>query len=83
MLLQLPDKFMAGSGDGFSFLGGCETKTGELWGQHHDVEMLLCLGMALGMVKCLVPRDMWKVLPGGLPYYVVDVNGFKNEKGKA
>jgi hypothetical protein len=35
------------------------------------MEGLFCLGMAIGKVECLMPRKMWTILPGGMPYYLV------------
>ena len=35
------------------------------------MEELFCLGIAIGRVECLIPREMWKILPGGVPYYVI------------
>jgi len=29
------------------------------------------LGIASGKLSYLMPREMWKVLPGGMPYLVV------------
>lgn len=72
LLAELPEKFFEGSGGGYSFLGACEDKTGRQWtGLHRTMEMLFALGLGLGLVKCLLPREMWSILPGGMPYYVV------------
>lgn len=71
-LLQLPKEFGQDSGGGFSFLAACNDKDGVQWtGLHTDMEELFLLGLATGYVQCLMPRDMWSVLPGGMPYYVV------------
>jgi hypothetical protein len=29
------------------------------------------LGMAVKKTVCLMPREMWKIFPGGMPYYMV------------
>jgi hypothetical protein len=51
----------------------CEDREGNLWtGEHLTMEKLLVMGMALGMVKLLVPRNLWSTLPGGMPYYLVE-----------
>jgi hypothetical protein len=69
----LPDKFHANSGGGWSFLNACVTKDGQQWtGLHRSMEELFCLGIGLGLVRCLVPRNMWTVFPGGMPYYVIE-----------
>lgn len=69
---QLPEPFHEGTGDGWSFLNACETKDGEQWtGLHQRMEQLFCLGIGLGIAKYLMPSEMWKMLPGGMPYITV------------
>ena len=72
-LHALPNEFQAPpeGGGGWSFLNACMTKDGEQWGGQKSVDELMCLGMAIGHVKILLPRDMWGVLPGGVPYFSV------------
>lgn len=55
---------------GWSFLNLCFDKDGNQWtGSHLTMEQLMCLGMAIGRVSyCTIDRDMWTVLPGGMPY---------------
>lgn len=72
-LAALPHEFRAKEGGGWSFLNACMDEDGDQWGEHRNMEQLFCLGMGLGLAKCLMPRDMWSVLPGGMPYYSVDV----------
>ena len=61
-------------GQGSSFLNACYDRDGDLWtGDHATMEQLFVLGIAAGMVNCLMPRDMWPVLPGGMPYYSVTI----------
>ena len=71
LLNELPDNFKEESGGGWSFINACVDKNGNLWGEHHSMEELFCLGIAIGRVKCLIPRETWKILPGGVPYYVI------------
>lgn len=72
MLYQLPEEFMEGIGDGYSFLHGCYDRNKNMWtGDHFMMEKLFALGMACGKVECLLPRELWPALPGGMPYYVV------------
>lgn len=75
MLSQLPDEFMTSKGGGWSFMNACVTKTGNMWTSLHQVmEQLFMLGMSVDMVICLLPRELWSALPGGVPYYqVLDV----------
>ena len=72
MLSELPLEFHESSGGGMSFLNACNDKDGKLWtGLHQRMEQLFQLGIGIGRVKCLMPKDMWSALPGGMPYYVV------------
>ncbi len=74
MLAELPDQFRRSGGGGWSFLNACVDRSGEQWtGLHQRMEQLFQLGEATGLVKCLLPREAWSVLPGGLPYYSVDL----------
>ncbi len=71
MLLELPDEFMQSKGGGMSFLNACMTRDGDQWGEHRNMGQLFALGTACGAAKCLMPREMWNMLPGGMPYYAV------------
>lgn len=71
LLAELPDEFHASKGGGWSFLNACMDRNGAQWGEHRDMEALFCLGIAAGKAKWQLPRDMWNVLPGGMPYVVV------------
>lgn len=67
MLDELPEEFK----EGWSFLNACVDKNDRQWGEHKNVEQLFQLGIAIGRVKCLMPREIWAMLPGGMPYYTV------------
>ena len=71
MLQQLPDPFQQSIGGGWSFLQGCMTKDDEQWGEQPDVGLLFCLGIAAGRGVYPLPRTMWYVLPGNVPYFMV------------
>jgi len=72
MLKELPEKFHKDIGGGWSFLNACNDKHGKQWtGLHRVMEQLFAISMACGKVKCLLPRKLWKALPGSMPYYVV------------
>lgn len=71
ILDQLPDKFKTTGGGGASFLEACCDKEGNLWGQHQDMEQLFSLGIALNLVQYPLPKDLWSVLPGGMPYVTI------------
>lgn len=72
MLMELPDDFMKTKGGGMSFLNACMDRHGNHWAEHATMELLFTLGIAIGKAKCLLPRDMWSALPGGMPYYCID-----------
>jgi len=67
MLSELPEGFK----EGWSFLQGCVTKDGDQWGEQPTVEKLFMLGMGIDKVKLCAPKEMWSMLPGGVPYYQV------------
>ena len=67
MVEQLPEEFK----QGMSFLRGCMRKDGEQWGEQKSVQELFLLGEAAGKMKCLLSRENWDILPGGMPYYQV------------
>lgn len=69
MLNELPDTFRDDKGGGWSFLNACMTSTGNQWGEHQNIEQLLALGIATKQAKILMPREMWKLMPGGMPYF--------------
>jgi hypothetical protein len=72
MLAELPDSFKVSGGGGMSFLNACEDRHGNQWtGMHQRMEQLFQLGLGVGAVKLLLPREVWGVLPGGMPYYAV------------
>lgn len=77
MLNELDDSFHTHGGGGMSFLNACNDKHGNQWtGLHKIMEELFLLGMGLKMVK-FVPRFMWQTLPGGMPYVMINTNGFE------
>lgn len=72
MLAELPDQFKTSSGGGYSFLNACLNKHGNQWtGLHQTQEKLVQLGIAIGEVEYCLPRNMWPLFPGGMPYFTV------------
>jgi hypothetical protein len=66
---QLPEEFK----EGMSFLNMCNDKDGRQWtGFHRVMEQLVMLAMATEKLSLCAPREMWPVLPGGMPYYKVE-----------
>jgi hypothetical protein len=69
-LRELPPQFMETQGGGWSFLNACMDREDRQWtGLHSVVQTLFCLGGTLGLVVCLMPRELWSALPGGMPYF--------------
>lgn len=68
MLEQLPEQFKEGA----NFLEAYERKDGTPWGCHVRMEALFCLGMGIGKVECLLPRELWDKVSFGVPYYRVN-----------
>lgn len=80
MLRELPTEFMQSGGGGWSFLNGCQDRNGTLWtGMQQTVMRLLQLGIALDLVDCQIPREMWRAFPGGMPYYIINDKKFSVE----
>jgi hypothetical protein len=74
MLAELPDQFRKSGEGGWSFLNACQDRHGSQGtGLHADMEILFMLGIAAGLVTEVLPRDLWSALPGGMPYYAVDL----------
>lgn len=72
MLSQLPEGFHEATGGGWSFLNACNRADGVQWtGLHLTMEKLMTMGIGLGVVSYVLPREMWPSLPGGMPYFVV------------
>lgn len=71
MVNELPDEFKPNSGGGMLFLNACMDNKGNHWAEHSTIDQLVCLGIASGKLQYLMPREMWSVLPGGMPYLVV------------
>jgi hypothetical protein len=67
------DGFRKTGGGGMSFLSLCETRDGEQWGEHVNCQELCCLAIATGLASWCMPRELWGILPGGMPYVVFDL----------
>ena len=68
LLDEMPASFHIGGGGGMSFLNLCMDKHDNHWAEHQTMGDLVCLGIAAGMAKYCLPRDMWNMFPGGMPY---------------
>lgn len=68
LLAELPEEFK----EGWSFLNLCITKDGEQWtGMHRICEQLAVMAIGLGLMEYCMPREMWIILPGGVPYLII------------
>ena len=74
LLNEMPTTFHKETGGGWSFLNLCLDKDGNQWGEQHNMEELVVLGIAAGMAKYALPRGMWNILPGSVPYVVFDTS---------
>jgi hypothetical protein len=70
LLMELDPTFRKSVGGGWSFLQMPANKDGEQWGGQINAEELLVLGIAAGLMEYGMPREMWNILPGGVPYVV-------------
>ena len=69
MLLQLDDNFM--NDGGWTFLNMPMRADGVQWGEQRNAQELLVLGMACELATIQMPREMWAMFPGGVPYIQV------------
>lgn len=72
LLDHMDPSFHTNGGGGMTFLNLPRDKHLDQWGEQRDAEALLCLGIAAGMAKILVPRELWSMFPGGVPYVCFD-----------
>lgn len=72
LVMQLPDEFRMSKGGGWSFLNMCQDREGYQWADlHQTMEMLLVLGIAVGKMMIQIPKELWPMMPGGVPYVAV------------
>ena len=68
MLAELPETFK----QGWSFLNLCYDKYDRQWtGMQRSMEALMVLGIAIGKVEYMLPKEVWPVLPGSVPYIII------------
>ncbi|MBQ8042634.1 MAG: hypothetical protein IJ272_00595 [Clostridia bacterium] len=68
LLSELPETFK----EGWSFLNMCYDKNGCQWtGMQKTMEALMALGIAIGKIEYMLPREVWSALPGGVPYIIL------------
>ncbi len=70
LLNELPSEFK----DGWTFLNMCTDKDGNNWTDlHQTMEQLVVLGIGVNKISYPFPKEMWKALPGGMPYIKVNI----------
>jgi hypothetical protein len=73
-LALLPRQFRKSGGGGWSFLNACDQEGGAQWtGLHERMEQLCAMGIGLNLAQFLLPRDLWEMLPGGMPFVMIDL----------
>lgn len=70
---HLDDKFKKSIGEGYSFLGLPFNKRGEQVCEHPTAQGFLVLGLGMGVAEYCLPKELWVVLPGGVPYVAFDI----------
>lgn len=80
MLAELPNEFQKSKGGGCSFLQSGIDKNGNQWtGLHMIMEHLLLLGLAIGKIQFVLPKEKWRFFAGGIPSYMVIDDEIQNE----
>lgn len=72
MLNCLPDGFKKSKGGGLSFVQAVNDNNDDQWADLHEtVDELVCLGLSVGKIQFLLPREEWNKFYGGMPYFAV------------
>ena len=71
LVTALLSKLPANYKEGWTFLNLCTTKDGKQWADQRVCEQLMVMAIGLGMMKYCMPRTMWAILPGGVPYLII------------
>jgi hypothetical protein len=77
MLQQLDDAFMDDGGMGMSLMNMVADKEGNQWGEQMSADHLFALAKGLDLAEFTMPREMWKMLPGSMPYITIKRSKFK------
>lgn len=79
MFNQLSPQFQ----EGLSFIQMPMDKDGNQWGEQRSAEQLMLLGIGLKYVTLPMPRPLWGLCPGGVPFVIVDFNKMNGKVGEA
>lgn len=73
ILLEMDDNFfISGESKGWTFLNLPFDRHGDQWCEQPTAAALCILGIALQLVKYVLPKEFWVSLPGGVPYLSID-----------
>ncbi len=73
MINQLPNEFNKVPNGGSPFMQACMTNTGQQWGEHANIDELVCLGLATNLISWVMEdRAAWNMFPGGMPYFMIN-----------
>lgn len=78
-LTEFPPAFLLQFGGGYSLLGANIDRHNHIWnpsGSQIIAESIFLLGMGINCVRPVLPKYLWESLPGGVPYYVINLLGF-------
>lgn len=62
------DPFLKSKGGGWSFLNLCMDRNEQQWAEHPTMEEFVCLCIGLKLASYCMPRSMWPMFPGEVPY---------------
>lgn len=72
MLVELPDNFLQSGGGGWTMLNGCVDRHQRFWtSDQRTVDRLVILGIGAGVANWTLERNLWDLLPSGMPYFQV------------
>ncbi len=69
----LSDGFKKTGGGGCSFLALPFDKNDEQQCEQPTAQEFLVLGIGLGLAEYCMPRELWMIFPGGMPYVAFDI----------
>lgn len=64
------EEFYEDTDGGYSFLLLPIDRNENQWGEQRNAEQLFLLAQALNLASFCLPREVWPMLPGGMPYVV-------------
>lgn len=76
---DIPEGFLREKGGGWTFLNLTMTKQGDQWCEQPTAQALMLMAMGLGYAQYQLPRDIWRALPGGVPYVVFSKTPFEKK----